>query len=390
MLILIQRLLPLVGAIGITALVLFLLASLTAPESSARNDGVASSTVEIVELETEPATTTAVITEAEVTSPIPEAKVLKPAPVPSIEEEKTPKNEVARIQDPYPFPPFSFETINTDARAALVNLLCTTNGQANLLPTTASGVLIDTRGVILTNAHVAQYFLLSESKRTNLECVVRHGAPAKALWKAEVLYVPPIWIEEHAKNITEERPTGTGEHDYALLRIKSALDGTPLLPAFPALTPDTRENIAFLDDPMLTASYPAEFLSGGSAQFSLFPVSALTTVRELLTFGSGKVDIISLGGIAAAQSGSSGGATVNAWGRLVGIITTTSEGETTAERDLRAVTLFYIDRDMGIQSGSNLSSLLSGDIAQKASDFNLNKAPDLVQLLLDGIAARQL
>ena len=96
MLILIQRLLPLVGAIGLTALVLFLLASLTAPESSARNDGVASSTVEIVELETEPATTTAVITEAEVTSPIPEAKVLKPAPVPSIEEKKTPKNKKPR------------------------------------------------------------------------------------------------------------------------------------------------------------------------------------------------------------------------------------------------------------------------------------------------------
>ena len=389
MLILIQRLLPLVGAIGITALVLFLLASLTAPESSARNDrAAASSTVEIVELETEPATTTAVITEAEAAPPIPEEKVLKPVPAPAIEEEKTPENEVARIQDPYPFPPFSFETINTDARAALVNLLCTTNGQANLLPTTASGVLIDARGVILTNAHVAQYFLLSESKRTNLECVVRYGAPAKALWKAEVLYVPPIWIEEHAKSITEERPTGTGEHDYALIRIKSALDGTPLPTAFPALTPDTRENIAFLDDPVLTASYPAEFLSGGGAQFSLYPVSALTTVRDLFTFGSGKVDIISLGGIAAAQSGSSGGATVNAWSRLVGIITTTSEGKTTAERDLRAVTLSYIDRDIGIQSGSNLSDLLSGDIAQKASDFNLNTAPNLVQLLLDGIAAR--
>ena len=388
MLILIQRLLPLVGAIGLTALVLFLLVSLTVPESSARNGGsAASSTIDIVELETGPATTTAVITEAEVAPPIPEEKAVKPPP-PSIEEEETPKNEVARIQDPYPFPPFSFETINTDARAALVNLLCTTNGQTNLLPTTASGVLIDARGVILTNAHVAQYFLLSESKRTNLECVVRYGAPAKALWKAEVLYVPPIWIEEHAKSITEERPTGTGEHDYALLRIKSALDGTPLPTAFPALTPDTRENIAFLDDPVLTASYPAEFLSGGSAQFSLFPVSALTTVRELLTFGSGKVDIISLGGIAAAQSGSSGGATVNAWSRLVGIITTTSEGKTTAERDLRAVTLSYIDRDIGIQSGSNLSDLLSGDIAQKASDFNLNTAPNLVQLLLDGIAAR--
>ena len=325
--------------------------------------------------------------EKKIVSPDEEHKTVVASPVlpsPKTPEETEPAEEgITRIQDPYPFPPFSFELVNTEARAALVNILCSTTGGGSLLPTTASGVLIDPRGVILTNAHVAQYVLLSQSARTNLSCVIRYGSPAKALWNAEILYIPPVWIQEHAEDIGKEHATGTGEHDYALLRITGMLDGTPLLP-LSALVPDTREKIAFLGDPILTASYPAEF-SGASAQSGLFPSSSITTVQELLTFGSGSVDVISVGGIAAAQSGSSGGSVVNAWNRLVGIITTTSAGATTAERDLRAITLSYINRDIAAQSGSDIASFLAGDIVAKAVDFNAREAPALVQLLIDNL-----
>ena len=291
-------------------------------------------------------------------------------------------NTIMRIQNPYTSPPFPFETVNENARAALVNIFCTTNA-TGIHPITASGVIIDPRGIILTNAHVAQYVLLSQSSRVNLKCIIRQGAPARSLWEAEVLYIPPVWIEKHAKDILEKRSTGTGEHDYALLRIANTIDGSPTPVSFPYLSPDTREGIGFIDDPMLAASYPAEFISGDTAYYSLYPISSITFIKEFLTFDKGTVDVISIGGVAGAQGGSSGGAVVNAWSRLVGIISTTSEGATTAERDLRALTLSYIDKDIKTQSGFPLSEFQNGNIESLIDDFNSREAPALIQLLLN-------
>lgn len=307
-----------------------------------------------------------------------------PPPEEAVEEGEFVQSEITRIQNPYSFPSLSFDVVNTEARSALVNILCLT-GTKGIKPITASGVLIDPRGIILTNAHVAQYILLSESPRVHLTCTIRQGAPAHSLWKAEILYIPPAWIEKHAEDIMKDRSTGTGEHDYALLRITKTTDGAPLPASFPALPPDTREAIGFLNDSVLAASYPAEFLSSGSTQFQLYPLSSITRIGELLTFASGTVDLISIGGIASAQGGSSGGAIVNAWGRLIGIITTTSEGATTAERDLRGLTLSYISRDLAQQTESTLEEMLSGDAAAKAAAFNANEAPSLVDLLITQI-----
>ena len=74
---------------------------------------------------------------------------------------------------------------------------------------------------------------------------------------------------------------------------------------------------------------------------------------------------------------------VNAWGRLIGIITTTSEGKTTAERDLRAITLSYINSDLAAQSGFDLAFILGGDIAAQAADFKAREAPALNRLLIN-------
>ena len=151
-----------------------------------------------------------------------------------------------------------------------------------------------------------------------------------------------------------------------------------------------REKIGFIDDPVLVASYPAEFIGGATAQLSLFPASSVTAIQGLLTFSDqGTVDLISMGGIIEAQSGSSGGAIVNAWGRLIGIISTTSEGKTTAERDLRAVTLSYINRDIAVQSGLDLQTILGGNTEAEASAFNTSEVPALLQLLIDQIKSVQ-
>ena len=139
---------------------------------------------------------------------------------------------------------------------------------------------------------------------------------------------------------------------------------------------------------MLAASYPSEFIGGTAPDFNLFPVSSIAPIGELLTFEARSVDLISLRGVAEAQSGSSGGPVVNAWGYLVGIITTTSEGATTADRELRAITLSYINRDLVTQAGLDISAILSGDVEARAAEFEAKQAPALVQALVDELSKR--
>lgn len=297
-------------------------------------------------------------------------------------------SSVVRIQNPYPTPPQSFLTVNENTRLALVNILCIPEG-GTLQPTSGSGVIIDSRGVILTNAHVAQYVLLAQSRRTNLSCVIRSGAPAETLWSANVVYIPPVWIQNHAADITNESPTGTGEHDYAFLQIVP-LPEAKLFPGdFPALPVDIREGIGFPGDPVLAASYPAEFVGPRATQFNLHPASTITSVKRLMTFDADTVDMLSLGGVPEAQSGSSGGPVVNAWGHLIGIITTTSEGATTADRELRALTLSYIDDDMRAQTGIDIPTFLSDNLDTLAIRFGKNHAAALTDLLISEIAKRQ-
>ena len=141
----------------------------------------------------------------------------------------------------------------------------------------------------------------------------------------------------------------------------------------------------FKDDSVLAVSYPAEFLAS-AAQFNLYPAASVTVIGQLMTFAAKTVDLISLGGIIEAQGGSSGGAVVNAWGRLIALISTTSEGDTTATRDLRAITMSYIDRDLAAQTRFDLATTLGGDIAAEALDFNTHTAPRLIDLYLAQLA----
>jgi len=174
-----------------------------------------------------------------------------------------------------------------------------------------------------------------------------------------------------------------GQEDWMRIGIgvvAASVDGSPL-PEFPFVAPDTREAVAFIDNTVLIASYPAEF-TGASAASNLYPASTFTTVQQFLTFTTGSVDVISVGSVIQAQSGSSGGAIVNEWGRLVGVITTTSEGTTTAQRELRGITLSYIDRDLVAQTGAGLSAMLAGDTVAKTDEFFTTQSPLLIQQFL--------
>ncbi len=289
---------------------------------------------------------------------------------------------VHRIAHPYDEPPLEFSSIDTRGRAALVNILCLSDGRTSSI--SGSGIIVDPRGIILTNAHVAQFQLLAESGSVSISCEVRTGAPAHDAWRARILYIPSPWIEKHASEIESASPTGTGEDDFALLYIERSANGAPRPTNFPYLPIDAREAIGFQGDPILALAYPAEF-SIDSVGDQLYPTSVLGSIHELLTFATSSVDAFSLGGIAVAQGGSSGGAIVNAWGRVIGIISNTSEGETTSARDLRAITLAHIDRSISRDTGESLSTFLSRPPQESVNSFEATRAPHLEQLLLDAI-----
>lgn len=272
--------------------------------------------------------------------------------------------------------------INERARSALVNIICTTGAGGILEPISGTGVIIDESGVILTNAHIAQYFLLTDyPKEGAVECVIRMGSPAEPRFRAKPLFIPRLWILRNAHQITSSNPMGTGEYDYALLYITEGVGTVSRPNTFSALPLNTEGDIA-PEKEVLLAGYPAGFLGGITIQRSLYSASAVGTVGELFTFGDGTVDLFSVGGSVIAQRGSSGGPAVGRDGRLVGLLTTATNAEQTGARDMRAIAIPYINHDFEREMGISLSALLKRDVRIEAEKFMITHAPGLRALLI--------
>lgn len=272
--------------------------------------------------------------------------------------------------------------VNASARGALVNILCSVQG-GNIKPITGSGIVIDSRGIILTNAHIGQFFLLKDYPTVNnVDCVVRTGSPAENRYRATLMYIPPKWVADNASQLTAAVAMGTGERDYAFLVITSTTDPNATLPSsFPYLPLHSGE--PDLGESMLLASYPAGFLSGQIIAKSLYASSARAAVIKLYSFNNTpNIDLVSIGGTVVSQAGSSGGAVVRMQtGALTGIIATASVAESTAERDLRAVTVAHINRDLAADGYTSLASFLSLNAGAQVSAFEKNNAPGLRNIL---------
>jgi hypothetical protein len=277
----------------------------------------------------------------------------------------------------------SISEVNKRTRNALVNIICTT-GQGGLLqPITGSGIVIDERGVILTNAHIAQYFLLKDYIVPNyLDCKIRTGSPAVNSYDVELLFISPTWVRNNYEQINTSNPKGTGENDFALLLItKSIRLGVELPKIFPYVSPNLKELEPKVGDIVVVAGYPAGFLSGISIQKDLYAVSTVTNIKDVFTFIKDTLDLFSIGGSIAAQKGSSGGGIVNTNGELLGIVVTASVEKQTDDRDLRAITLSHISRSLKKDSGFGLKDYLTGDLLAKSDQFKNNTAPELTSLL---------
>jgi len=330
---------------------------------------------------TEPITTTTSSTHATTTvatTPQGVTPVKTVAPLPVV-------GSTAVVTPPLSKSSTDYEAINAAARASLVNILCIAKTGSGVGSISGSGSIIDPRGIILTNAHVGQLFLLKDYPTADsVECTIRTGSPAAPAYKAELLYLPPAWIDANASQLKAEKPMGTGEHDYAFLRITGSSNPNgslpTLLPALPIAVEDP-----LIGEDVLLAAYPAGFLEGASIERDLYITSAFTVVQKLFTFNeNGFIDVVSIGGTVVSQGGSSGGIMVRGKdSKVLGVIVTATAGATTGDRDLRALMTTHINRSLTQQGKGSIAALLAQDPKEEAANFAASIAPSERQKLID-------
>lgn len=270
-----------------------------------------------------------------------------------------------------------------NALNALVNIFCTSTTRSHVRTTTGTGFFIHSKGVILTNAHVAQHLILTRTESLGeTECIVRTGNPASPQYEADILYISPAWIASNASYINETSPVSTGERDYALLFVKSSVDDSPLPDTFPALETDTSlipSTIA--GTTVLANGYPAESLIRDGVSSNLIPKQASTTITALFTFGSNFADVISLSGSAVGENGASGGPVTTLSTKAIGMITTKGDDSLDGKGSLRAITLSYVDRTIQEETGFTLANIISGDLSYRAQVFTDTIVPFLAEII---------
>ncbi len=239
-------------------------------------------------------------------------------------------------------------------RGAIVNIVCISK-DTKIRSMSGSGVIFDPKGLILTNSHIAQYYMLKEVLPEGaITCIIRAGSPAQAAYRAEAAYVSSEWIQDNPSTLVATVARGTGEHDFAVLAITGSASPIPLPGSFPYVpltkaTPKLKDNVGI-------GSYGAQNLTSKQIQSSLLPTLVFAQVKSIYTFDSTSIDLLTLSGSAAGQHGSSGGGIVNANGQLMGIITTASDKGEFGNREVRVVTAGHIRSSFKEDSGQDFDS----------------------------------
>ncbi|MBU0750492.1 serine protease [Patescibacteria group bacterium] len=275
-------------------------------------------------------------------------------------------------------------TANTVAlRGAAVNILCTSK-DGSVRSVSGSGVIIDSRGIILTVAHVAQMYLLANYPTPgNVSCIVRTGSPAVSAYTAELVYISSDWITKYPNTLVAAAPTGTGANDFALIAITGSTTNTPLPTDFPAVPLSTETPKA--GDAVGVGSYGAQYLTSNEIRTGLYQTLVYGLILKDYTFTTNKVEALSIKAGAAAQPGSSGGGVVNTRGEYTGLITNSSNTGDFSTRELRAITPFHIRNSFKDDMGTELDSYIANSSKQELIAAFKTKSAKLGALVINAI-----
>lgn len=312
-------------------------------------------------------------------TPIIKTPVVAPQIDPDIRETEVitiKKEEEPKVTIKIPETPL-VDSVDSSIENVSVNIQCTRKiGNVTSL-TTGSGVIISSSGVVLTNAHVAQYFLLKES---GYNCSMRRENIPLYGFVAKPLYISEKWIENNHQQLKSSVPTGTGKYDYALLHITGNTNPTIPLPKFPSLSLNTTNEFLKIGDKVTVSGYPGlisyslEIAKNASLQ------KEVVTIKDIYTLGNNTVDVVSSSDTSLAQRGASGGGAFKN-NQLAGIIVSTKDGSNSGKFAVNILTLDYINREIRNETGKNISSFVSGDLSQASIDFETD-AQHLTLLLM--------
>lgn len=311
-------------------------------------------------------------------SPAP-AKPVVPEPEPAAEPEPTwiETKLPASLYDPVEGAAEESEAKTDDeslARNTTVNLACVRKEGSALRISSGTGVVISPDGLILTDAHVAYFFLLGED---GVGCSITHPSFPIFGYPGQVVYISPDWVRENRAVIGGTHTTASGEEDYAFVAFAPG-SAPASLGALRYAPISLAEPVAETGDRVTVAGYPGVAATpegyGSSSRLKVDEVM----VEDVDSFGGSSVDILQTSRTDVAGSGSSGGGAFLD-GKLVGITVTIYR--LGSGYGINSLSLPWINRDLKRDASVSISELIAEDPDAAAASFWAEDGEDLADVV---------